>query len=263
MGNMIWKFLAGAIVLMVAFVIVMATLRGRDSRYYLLLSQWVTPISERMLKPSAAPLPLPFRPRLADEVLAKDWQRFQPELVDASPAGASVAMTPLSESVWWKNQRGPMFYRYLQGDADITLAVRTRKRSDDTVPPDMEWQFGGVILRDPAGDAFMSRENYVFSVVGHRGRRLQLETKSTVEGHSQVDAWDWDSGDAELRIERRGNTFTMSARARSGDPWRQLTQYERADLPQLLQLGLIVYAHSEGRGRHDLRVHFDQLSVAP
>ena len=154
-----------------------------------------------------------------------------------------------------------MLYRSIAGDASVTVSVRTRKRSHNASPPDSEWQFGGVMLRDARGDAWMSRENYVFSVVGFRGKRLQVETKSTKNGASQVDAWDWPTGDGQLRIERRGPDFNLYARQQQSDPWHRLTSYRRPDLPEVLQVGLISYAYSEGRGRQDVQVFFDEFSV--
>lgn len=257
---MIWRLGVGLLVLILLVVIALAWSRGRDSRYFKLLSMAVMPVSERLVT-SGQPVDKPFRPDLGKDLLGAGWQVFQPELVSVDYRDGSLVMAPTRESVWWINRRGPMLYRYLDGDAVATLSVRARKRSDVEVAPDMEWQFGGVLLRDPRGDAFLSRENYVFNVIGHRGSRLQVETKSTRDGDSRVDAWDWPNGDAELRIERRGNQFTMAARATAADEWRTLISYERPDLPQRLQLGLIVYAYSEGRGRHDLQVFFDRLEV--
>ncbi len=257
---MIWRLGVGLLVLILLVVIALAWSRGRDSRYHKLLSTVVMPVSERLVA-QGEPVALPFHPDLGTDLVAAGWQPFQIELADVDHRDGSLVMAPTRESVWWINQRGPMLYRYLDGDAVITATVRARKRSDAGAAPDMEWQFGGVLLRDSRGDALVSRENYVFNVIGHRGSRLQVETKSTRNGDSRVDAWDWPNGDAELRIERRGAQFTMAARVTSADEWRTLISYERPDLPQRLQLGLIVYAYSEGRGRHDLQVFFDRLGV--
>ena len=136
-----------------------------------------------------------------------------------------------------------------------------RQRSQPGLPPDREWQFAGVILRDPRGDAWLSRENYVFNVLGHRGSKLQVETKSTRQGQSRVDAWDWPDGDAQLNITRRGDRFSMAIRPTATDDWQTLISYERADLPARLQLGLIVYAYSEGRGIVDMQARFGELAV--
>ena len=260
MKAMIVKLGLLAVIAAVCVVIAMAYSRGRDSRYYRLIATVVTPVSDRLVRVDEPPLALPFEADLGAELDAQ-WRWFQPELTAVDRVDGALSMTPGTESVWWLNQRGPLVYRYLDGDGVVTTAVRVRKRSDNALPPDMEWQFGGIILRDPRGDAWFSLENYVFNVVGHRGRNLQVETKTTLDGHSRVDAWDWRSGDAELRIVRRGALFELAARPDAVSPWQPLISYERKDLPSLLQVGLIVYAYSEGRGRYDVQVFFDGFAV--
>lgn len=247
------------IVGVVIVVVALAWSRGRDSRYFHLLSTAVTPVSAMLVSTEALPVARPFVWQPGASPVG--WQWFQPELLDAAAGEGSLILTPVAESVWWMNQRGPMLFAQVEGDVTVTASVRVRKQSNSSVAPDMEWQFGGIILRDPRGDAWLSRENYVFNVVGHRGKSLQVETKSTRNGQSHVDAWDWGSGDAELRIERRAARFTVLARENPVAPWRELTHYDRPDLPAGLQVGLIVYAFSEGRGKFDMQAAFDALTI--
>lgn len=249
-----------ALLLAAAFVAAMAAVRGRESRYYHLLSAAISPVSQHFTRPAPAPLDLPFREDFASGS-GTTWHRFQASLVDVALDSGDLSLTPTRESVWWNNTRGPMLYRTIAGDASVIVSVRTRKRSHKASPPDGEWQFGGVMLRDARGDAWMSRENYVFNVVGFRGKRLQVETKSTKNGTSQVDAWDWPAGDGQLRIERTGHDFNLYARHQQSEQWQRLISYRRPDLPEVLQVGLIIYAYSEGRGRHDMQVFFDEFSV--
>lgn len=251
----------GLLLIVVALIVVVALAlsRGRDSRYFHLLSTVFFPLSKQFVSPQQ---PLPTRPFVwLPDAAPLDWQWFQPLLVDVGQRGDGLILTPTVESLWWKNQRGPMLYTTLEGDATISVSVQVRKRTDPALPPDMEWQFGGIILRDPGGDALLSRENYVFNVIGHRGKSLQLETKSTRNGDSQVDAWNWESGDAELRIERKGDQFLMLARENATSPWREFARYQRPDLPARLQAGLIVYAFSEGRGKFDMQARFDAITI--
>lgn len=243
-------------------LVLLAGTRGRSSRYYRFLAAVVSPVSERFLaKPDSQPVTIPYEARLG-KMMEPGWQWYQPHLIEVERLDSSLSFIPTGESVWWMNERGPMVYRTLIGDASIVASIRTRKQSDPTSPPDMEWQFAGIILRDPRGDAIVSRENYVFSVVGHRGSRLQVETKSTRQGVSQVNALDWETGDADLKIKRTGSRFQLLARRRdSHAEWLELIEYDRSDLPDKLQVGLIAYAYSEGRGRHDMRALFDRLSI--
>ena len=247
-------------ILVVVFVSTMAAVRGRDSRYFHLISAALSPVTELFVATPGESLRPPLR-EVPDTSANGPWKWFQEELVGRARIGDTPTLHPVRETLWWNNIRGPMAYRYVTGDATISATVRTRSLANPDLPPAMEWQFGGLILRDPRGDALLSTENYVFNVVGFRGKRLQVETKDTRKGLSHVDAWNWPSGDAQLRIERQGSKFIMHARQDDSQPWRHLTAYERPDLPDTLQLGLILYAYSEGRGRHDIQVAFDDLIV--
>lgn len=249
----------GALVLL--HRVLLAIERRPDSTLYRWIAHVVAPISRRFV---AAPV-LPERGSGAAEPAglrldsAGIW--LQPELVETRRQGDAIVMTPRRECLWWKNVRGPMLYHWLAGDGLIEAGVRARKRTDPAAAPDREWQFGGVMLRNPTSDAWYALENYVFCVVGHRGRSLQIEAKSTRNGISDVRAWDWPSGDAELKVERIGSRFEVFARTGATDAWRPMTSFERPDLPPTLQAGLITYAYSEGRGHHDLSVSFDHVAI--
>ncbi len=165
------------------------------------------------------------------------------------------------ESLWWHNTRGPHLSLPVEGDVVLETAVLVRRASDHSLPPDHEWQFGGIMLRNAASDGLLSLENYVFIVVGHRYQSLQIEYKSTRDGVSDVRAIDWQGGDAVLRITRSGPRFTVAAREPRESEWRVLDTFDRSDLPPTLQASLIAYAHSEGRRRFDLRATFTQVSI--
>ena len=190
------------------------------------------------------------------------WAWYRPELVRADLDDARLAMTCLRESAWYRNSRGPMLFRRVAGDGAVSVTVRTRKASDAQRYPDDQWQFGGVILRDPGSDAWLASESYVFNAVGHRFDRLAIEAKSTRHGYSEVLAHDWDSGDAELSVDRRGASFTMRARSAGAEQWTDVCNFDRPDLPPVLQLGIMAYAYSVGKGIFDVRAEFGGLDVA-
>ena len=242
----------------------MAYYKGRDSRSYRAVSSLVTPLmaplARTLQRDEASALVLPYTSPALQLDAAWRWRNADRVVVDPASRDA-LTMQASAESLWFLNQRGPFAYRMLDGDATVSARVQVRKRSDPTRTPDMEWQFAGLLLRDPAGDAWMARENYVFNVVGYCCGELQIETKSTRDGISAIDSQRWDGGDAELSIRREGARFVLSARVDSNAPWRQVAAYERPDLPRRLQVGVILYAHSEGRGRHDLQATFRDFAV--
>jgi hypothetical protein len=252
------------IVLALAIALVLVALgiayyKGRNSRSWEWVSTVVAPVSERLYRETPNDITLPYANPAGQ--LEAGWRWLNPQQVDVEPAPGAFSMFAATESLWFLNTQGPMVYRHLVGDATVAASVKARKRSARESPPDMEWQFAGLMLRDPAGGAWMSRENYVFNVIGFCCGELQVETKSTVNGKSHIHSMRWDGSDADLSIERKGSTFTMRARRSADDAWQELVKFDRPDLPERLQVGLIAYAHSEGRGRHDLQASFNHISV--
>lgn len=193
---------------------------------------------------------------------SSDWSWFQPELVSVRTEQGSMKWVATQENVWWMNWRGPYLYTHVVGDVDISAQVHTRKANDPAAYPDRDFQFAGIMLRDPKSDKWLTNENYVFNVIGYRGEGLQVETKSTVEGWSDVSGYDWDTGDAWLRLVRQGKSVRLFAKAEASDQWRLMSEYSRQDLPETLQLGFIAYAFSYWNGRYDLSARFSDLNIS-
>jgi hypothetical protein len=112
-----------------------------------------------------------------------------------------------------------MVYKLVNGDFTATSRVRARRASTPADPPAQSIHLGGLIARHPTAAA----EDYVFIVVGNDENDLSVETKTTTNGASTYNGPTWPSGDAELRICRRGATFRMLKRdveARALRPYR-------------------------------------------
>lgn len=234
-------------------------LNSPDSRVYRAVAKAAGIFPRSPSVPDAVTLPV--YERFDSGTPASGWEWINTETVDVYGQSGFLRVDAVSESVWWMNRRGPFFYKAVDGDVDVRTEVKVRKKSDSTSAPDKEWQFAGIMMRDPRGSLRFSLENYVFIVVGHRGSRLQVEFKSTVDGYSDVDAVDWPSGDAELRITRRGSVFDLFAKEKSEVEWVKVASYTRDDLPGVLETGVVVYAFSEGRQSHDLTATFEQLNL--
>ena len=109
------------------------------------------------------------------------------------------------------------------------------------------------MLRDPASDT--GTEDHVLVVVGRDEQDLSVEWKSTDDSTSVYDGPAWDSGDAQLRLCRVGDRFTMARRPVGGGAWEQVQVLDRPDLPTTLQAGVIVYS----AGDPDLLVLVEQV----
>ena len=248
------------VVLLVISVLIGLVMFNRNSMPYRLASKVLSPITTALYSDDRKPLARSFTTKL--QAPLDGWKWFKPADVDVAFGSNGLTVTALSESVWWKNDRASAYTYPVSGDVEIVARVSTTKTSSKQEYPDSDYQFGGLMLRNPAGNAIFSTENYVFNVIGFRGSKLQVETKSTINGYSKVNGYDWSSGNAELKIIRKKNEFLMFARPLDKNtPWLEVDSFSRADLPETLELSLIVYSFSRGAGRVDLTVNFEQLIV--
>jgi hypothetical protein len=230
----------------------------RDSRVYRLVSK-VAAISGLQVVVAAPAISVPFKTNFS--AATAGWQWFNSQLVDSRFTGDGLTMVVSEEAVWWKNKRATSYYNYVSGDVDVIVQVKTRKTTDPQAYPDSGYQFGGVMLRSPASSAALTTENYVFNLVGYRGEKLQIESKSTHNGYSEVTGYDWSSGDAELKISRRGTNFFLYARKRDSKQWIEVNSFVREDLPDTLEVALIAYSFSYGKKTVDLTVQFEHILI--
>lgn len=186
------------------------------------------------------------------------WSVFNPGAVDIQSEKGSLILTLTRHALWFMQQRGVLVYKPVSGNFTVTADVHTSKHSDPTKPPggDGSVQLGGVMTRNGNG----GQENYVFIVVGDDGDGISIETKNTTEGLSKFNGPAWDSADAELRLCRIGQTFTLYKRhIHTNETWILATSYDRPDLPDELQVGVNIYTDSTP----DLQIRYDNIKIDP
>ncbi|MCA9039554.1 MAG: hypothetical protein KDA65_04325, partial [Planctomycetaceae bacterium] len=122
-------------------------------------------------------------------------------------------------------------------DAQYSLAglmVRTPRVIND---PATDWQPGSML-----DDGTNNGENYVFLSLGHGTDGLfSLESKTTRNSNSQLDLTPIHTGNIELRIARVGDAVISMYRY-PGQQWTVHRRFERDDMPDTLQLGLVTYS---------------------
>ncbi len=193
--------------------------------------------------------------------LDPSWSIVNGNNFSYSVSNGALGLRPTTNTLWWMGDAtGALVHKLVTGNFKITTAVRARRASKTSLavgPTD--YQFGGIMARAPNSTS----QNYVFGVIGDRGN-LQVETKSTINNESQVNAKDWPSGDAQLRLCRVGSMIHVLSRPISGGSWAIAAPwgppYERPDLPQTLQVGPIAYTWTNSP---DLRASFDYVRYAP
>lgn len=150
-------------------------------------------------------------------------------------------------SVWFQNYRGVLLYKPVHGDFVVTTRVRVSRRGGGGAPRS-PFSLAGLMVRSPR-DAGLTGENYVFLSLGAADSpgRFQLEVKTTVRSDSQLQITPATSGEARIQVARLGTLLVMLVDDGSG--WRVHRRYDRADLPETLQVGMTCYTDWPGASR--------------
>jgi len=188
-------------------------------------------------------------------LLGPEWLVYRPEVLDIAVGSGALSLTLTQQALWYNNSRGPLVYKLVSGDFKVTARVRAKKASNPQEAPANAVHLGGLMARDPAGEAPGGAENYVFIVVGYDENDISVETKSTTNSVSQYVGPTWPSSDAELRLCRVGSTFRLYKRPISGGAFTLAQTYDRPDLPAQLQVGANIYSLNTP----DLQVSFDEI----
>lgn len=190
--------------------------------------------------------------------LDPSWKLLNASIFTHAVKGGELVLTPTAWSMWYEGDQGPGVYKLVDGNFKVSTLVRVRQASQPGKPPSSDYQFGGLMARDPASDGAKG-ENYVFIVLGYRGDYLASEAKTTVDDSSTITAPSWPSGDGELRICRVGTRYRVYRRPIGGKTWEQIQDYTRNDLPQQLQVTLVAYALANSP---DVIARFDYYRVS-
>jgi hypothetical protein len=130
---------------------------------------------------------------------------------------------------WEDGHRGFFLFRNVRGDFDA------RARLHVTAAPSFGRSLAGLLVRavPRAGGA----ENWLALRAGRpAGGRWALERQSTRGSRSRSGSQDLRRGWLQLRIVRRGRTFTLLSRSDTTG-WRVNARLVRSDLPRTLQVG--------------------------
>ncbi|MEM9687735.1 MAG: hypothetical protein AAF934_12575, partial [Bacteroidota bacterium] len=195
------------------------------------------------------------------EFLGYTWNKLNSEVFSYSENGSVLELDLKENAVWLNGQRGGMLHTLIDGDFDFMATVSATKKSDISSPPDANFSFGGLVVRDPN----TSQENYVHLVTG-RGDTSEdtpygYEHKVTLNSVSDYDivydgSWEYD-----LRIVRSEDVFTLYERpAGSAADWNEVTK-QPLELSSQVQVGFNIYTGSNPESVVDLKVTFSNIQL--
>lgn len=187
---------------------------------------------------------------LSDEfeglVLDSSWMHFQQEYYSVDVSNGQLSMDIDGSNCnnncpWFHSQSAGFVYKNVTGDFDLISVVESEESSGSNSGNDInnDTQLGGLMARNGNSNS----ENYVFNVVGTRFDIPSIETKSTTNNSSgTIEHFGISNTRAELRMTREGSTFNMYSRDIGDSIWIHRSMFDRPDLPDTLQVGLIAYA---------------------
>ena len=181
------------------------------------------------------------------------WEVLNPGSAATRVEGGQLHIEPAANSLWFNRQSGVLVYQGVEGDFVATTRASARRLSDPSLPPEPQFRLGGLMARVPGADG---GENYVFIVVGADGDDVSVETKTTRNGSSEFTGPPFPTGEGDLRICRVGTTLQLLIREDDTQPWQEQANFDRPDMPSVLQVGPMAYANN---GTPDLQVSFDYV----
>jgi hypothetical protein len=171
---------------------------------------------------------------------SEDWPS-QIRRIDVSESTAGHLTIEPEVSSWFEDFRGAYLYKLVDGDFAVTMRIEATGL--DGGVPSSNFSLAGILVRAPRPPAptfERGRENWLFINTGANERQPRVETKTTVDSLSTLRLIPSRAGPIELRIERRGTTFSLY-RQYDGEVRERVETFERPDLPETLQVGIDAY----------------------
>lgn len=174
------------------------------------------------------------------------WAADQMESMDiGSSREGHLTLVPRTSS-WYRDWRGILVYKLVEGDFVVTMKVEPRNRMLSGAP-NSSYSLAGIMARAPRNNVTQPSEwrrggeNYIFLSLGTANDpgNYQFEVKTTRNSSSSLDI-DAGAPSALIQIARVGDVFIVLRQLEGGD-WEVHRRYVREDMPDTLQLGITVY----------------------
>jgi len=196
-----------------------------------------------------------------------DWQRrHQVEGTAAqytrldigqSQVGA-LTIVPTLTPGWFRDGDAPLLFKTVTGDFSVEVQVHAESTQGNGLAPRNDFNSAGVMARDPRGAT--GSENHIMLNIGRQNgtidNRVGSETKTTVNSNSQLFLQSG-TNRGRLTLCRVGNLFTSFRWLDNETGWTETNAFERADLPDTLQVGMVVNGYSGP----DLVATFDYIRL--
>ena len=169
--------------------------------------------------------------------------------VDESTAGA-LTIVPTRDG-WFGDFDGPLLFKEVSGDFVIKTLVQAGSTSDPATAPMNLFNSAGLLVRDP--DHQPGVENWIMHNLGFQAEFVGSEGKTTVNSESMLTLVPGPNR-GRLRLCRTGDRFILARRLDGESAFMQTHEFNRADLPDTLQVGLVANGWNSGGLEPDLSI---------
>lgn len=203
--------------------------------------------AEPSLDPAGTPASDELSDELDDPATLSRWRQWdevdgeaRTEHLDLAQSNAGMLTLRPKAGGWYGSYAGPLIYKMVKGDFRVETWVSAAKIADPDAPPDEQFNSAGLIARDPEHGA--GHDDWVMVNVGRQlGALVGSEGKTTVGSQSVLELVDGPFR-GRLRICRVGSVVIVARMLEGETAWRQLQRYDRSDLPEDLQVGMVATA---------------------
>lgn len=207
--------------------------------------------------------------------VTEGWNASHMEELDAdSTVEGHLNMMPYS-TAWFQDRRSNLYFKEVAGDLVFTTKVYATNRMG-TSYPEPSYSLTGAMLRSPKSitngstDWQAGNENYVFLALGNAAtnhpscsgcQAPHFEVKSTTNSISNLNVTSIDTAAADIRIARIGHAIIVLY-ALPGEAFQVRQRYDRSDMPDTLQVGLVSYTDWGNTGGYPQTFH-NQYTMSP
>ena len=191
--------------------------------------------------------------------LSPSWQILNPTTAAVSVSGGELHIQPLLGGpafTWFADDEGTFVFKSISGDFSVRSHARATAVSNPNLPPQGQYKLGGIMIRNPASVPGDRNTLHVAVGAGSGSFPVAVEDKTTQNSQSVFLFNAIAQASCELRIQRRAAQFTLEYRIDNNSPWLLARVFNRPDLPQTVQVGLMAYSF---QATPDMRVSFDEI----
>lgn len=203
---------------------------------------------EPSLDPAGTPVSDSLSDELDDPATLSRWRQWHQvqgddppyDLLDLAQTNPGRLTLRPKAGGWYGSYQGPLIYKMVRGDFRVETWVSAAKLGNPDAPPDEQFNSAGLLARDPEHGP--GHDDWVMVNTGRQlGELVGSEGKTTVGSQSTLELVEG-SFRGRLRICRVGSVFVLARMLEGETQWRVLNRYERGDLPEDLQVGMVATA---------------------